>query len=180
MEINKNIVILTWVSASWKTTLQEELQKRGWKHPINFTTRKPRNDAELDNYVFITKEQFTKKLVKWDFLEYTIFNDNFYWVSNTLTQNNKYIIILDPIWRAQVMEKLARKWQKPITFYLWIDESIQYDRLNKRWTTIEEINERMKDNLWFHPTPDCIHLDWNWSIKTLADIIEQNVNNTKI
>jgi guanylate kinase len=59
------------VSASGKTTLQEELLKRDWNRPYNFTTRKPRSEEELDEYVFITKEQFFEKMEKGDFLENT-------------------------------------------------------------------------------------------------------------
>tara|TARA_R110002012_G_C11477016_1_gene594613 strand:- start:605 stop:757 length:153 start_codon:yes stop_codon:yes gene_type:complete len=49
--------------------------KRGWKRPLNFTTRKPRTEdareideegdyfsKELDEYVFINKATFLKKL----------------------------------------------------------------------------------------------------------------------
>jgi guanylate kinase len=173
MIIDKNIVLLTWVSCSWKTTLQKELLSRGWNRPINFTTRLPRNDWELDEYVFLTREQFDFKFNKWDFLEFTNFNWNKYGVSNTLKQNTKYIIILDAIGRSQVMEQLARKWLQPKTFYLEISEEEQLKRLNDRGSPKEEIENRMKDRLWFHPTPNCVILNWSWSIKTLADIIEQ-------
>jgi hypothetical protein len=41
----------------------DELMKTGrFVKPYNFSTRKARNDAELDDYVFLNEEQFEKKL----------------------------------------------------------------------------------------------------------------------
>jgi guanylate kinase len=42
--------------------------------PIQYTTRKPRNDKELDIYVFLTRTQFMDKLDNGDFAEFTEYN----------------------------------------------------------------------------------------------------------
>ena len=67
------IILITGVSASWKSTLQQRLvDSWEYKKPINFTTRQPRSEAEKDDYVFIDKNIFLKKLANWDFFEHTI------------------------------------------------------------------------------------------------------------
>jgi len=52
--------------------------ERGWKRPINFTTRKPRSEREKDEYVFIDEKTFMTKFANGDFLEHTNFNGNYY------------------------------------------------------------------------------------------------------
>ena len=128
----KTLVILTWPSWSGKTTLQQELLNRWWSRPLNFTTRKPRTkerienlsssppwedflSEELDEYIFLTEWQYMKKLINWDFLEHTNWYGNWYWMSKFLPEWD-VIAILDPVGRAQVMEKAARIWWKII---LW-------------------------------------------------------------
>lgn len=166
------IVIITWVSGSGKTTLQEELKKQGWFKPINFSTRKPRNDLELDDYVFITKEQFIKKLINWDFLEFTTYWNNFYWIANLPENLDKnYAIILDPIWRAQIMKKFAELWIKYHMIYLDISKETLKERLINRWDCINEIEKRVIDLEWFHPTSKSIIIDWTTSTKTIVDVI---------
>lgn len=198
----QTLVILTWISGSWKTTLQNELINRGWVKPINFTTRKPRTDErnnelfqnktdwlnedenvlledfnseELNEYTFLTEKQYFHKLVNWDFLEFTNWYWNWYWVSKYIPEDKKCIVILDPIWRAQVMEKAARLWWKVITFYLDVNKEEQIKRLTvDRPTDKATLEKRLKDNLRFWPTDKCILLNWETSIKTNADIIEAN------
>jgi guanylate kinase len=46
----------------------------GYKQVVSFTTRKPRNDEELDTYVFLTRKQFARKMFNGDFMETEVFN----------------------------------------------------------------------------------------------------------
>jgi guanylate kinase len=65
--------------------------KRGYKRPPNFTTRKPRTEEayeideegdyssnELNEYVFINKEAFLKKIGNDDFLETVNYGESLY------------------------------------------------------------------------------------------------------
>lgn len=157
----RNLLIITWVSASGKTTLQEELLSRWWSWPINFTTRAPRNEGELDEYVFLNKEQFFFKLNKWDFLEHTNYNWNWYGVSKWLPEWD-ICVVLDPVWREQVLEKIVREdIQVRVTcIYLRIDEKLQMKRLLERWDTSEQIELRSTDFDWFQPNEGSYTLDW--------------------
>lgn len=185
--MSRRIVILTWVSASWKTTLQNELLNRWWVRPINFSTRKARTEDayeidedwdyysdELLEYVFLDKKTFARKLINGDFIESTQYWWNLYWVSkhSFLEWDKDLIVILDPVWRAQVMEALTRMWVPFETYFIHIDENTQLDRLSNRWDAEEEIIKRKRDFDWFHLTNKCVRLNGKLDAKTLADIIE--------
>lgn len=169
--MNKKIVLLTGISWSWKTTLQNYMLENWWSRPINFTTRQPRSDEELDEYVFLTKKQFLTKFWNGDFLESTNYWWNFYWVSKTLPKQYKVCIILDPIWRSQVMELFNRQWIKYESYYLEISYEEQVRRLEARWDNEEQIVKRLKDNQWFHPTPFCTVIDWTVPVEDIYKII---------
>lgn len=171
--MDNNIVLLTGDSASWKTTLLEVLYERGWKRVINFTTRKPRSDEELDDYVFITKDQFETKLKNGDFLENVEYNWNYYAISKFIPEWD-IAIIVEPNWRKQIMEA-HKEWKlawKLTTYFLSVDKELQRERLTRRWDDPVDIEKRMKDN--FKPTETCIILNWAEDTKLLATLIENN------
>ena len=71
--VNVNMIMLTGVSGSGKTTLKDYLLENHpdvFAQPIQYTTRPQRFDTELDEYVFLSKELFFKKLNNGDFCEY--------------------------------------------------------------------------------------------------------------
>lgn len=193
--MSRRIIILTWVSASWKTSIQNELMNRWWKRPINFSTRKPRSDNayavdwdldfnsdELNEYVFIDRNTFSIKMINWDFVEITQYWGNFYGVSETFLQDGSPLkkenicIILDPIGRSQLMERLTREGVPFETYYIYITQELQEDRLTKRWDKQEEIIKRRKDFNWFHPTNNCVRINGDLPINEIADfIINRNV-----
>lgn len=168
-----NLLIITWVSASGKTTLQEELLKRWWDRPLNFTTRKPRSDEELDEYIFLDKDNYFIKMSKWDFLEHTNYNGNWYAVSKFLPKWN-VCIVLDPVGREMVLEKVAREnLDYNVTcVYLDINKSLQQQRLNKRGDTKEQKELRETDFKWFNPNVKSVIYNWAEDVTILADAIE--------
>jgi len=184
--MKKRLVIITWVSCSWKTTLQEELLARWWNRPLNFSTREPRDkntlvavdkewdfySKELDEYQFLPIETYFTKLKHWDFLEHTNYWGNWYAVSKFLPEWNT-CIVLDPVGREQVLEKISRENLDIVvdTFYLDCSKELQLQRLVNRWDTEEEIKKRKKDFEWFSPSWRDMVIDWSWSPKLLADII---------
>jgi len=185
------IILLTGVSTSWKTTLQNELLNRGWSRPLNYTTRKPRDEnaltfvdedwdftsSELDEYIFISEKNFFKKLRNGDFLESTNYMGNRYWViggGRTKLPEWDVCIILDPIWRSQVLEYFIRMWVEVETYYLEISQDTQLKRLADRGDTEKQVLRRKRDFKWFSPTNKCMRLNWEWSVEKLADIIEKN------
>ena len=166
------LVIITGISGSWKTTIQDKLLSRWWVRPINFTTRKPRSDSELDEYVFLDTDVYFEKMKRWDFLECTNYNGNWYGISSTLPKWD-VCIVLDPIGREQVLEKLTRTYPdvKPICIYLDLAEELQQSRLQKRWDSDEQITARKRDNKWFSPSRDSVILNADNNVEALADEI---------
>jgi guanylate kinase len=169
------VILLTWVSWSWKTTIQERLLWEWFIRPINFSTREPRSDNELDEYVFITREQFLFKLNKWDFVEYTQYNWNFYWISkNWFNGDSPIIAIVDPLGREAIKEYLSRNGIIPECYFISIDKDTQKERLTLRWDSKDDISRREKDFNWFSPSVNCRILDWNKSVDELIWFILTN------
>ena len=183
----RRIITITGVSASGKTTLQEELLKRGWNKPLNYTTRKPRdkealhsldedgdfNSPELDEYIFLNENLFFKKLKNGDFLE----NTNYWWNKygvNKIFPKWDICIILDPIGRSQVLEHFTRRWISVESYYIEITQELQLERLNKRGDNDKQILMRKRDFKWFSPTNKCKRLNGKEDPDVLADIIESN------
>jgi len=166
------IHIITGVSWSWKTTLVNYLvDKHKFKTLYNYTTRKPRNDGEKDEYIFLSPKTFLRKLINWDFLEFTIYNKNLYalwWVDKEMVENEDYIVVVWPSGREQLIEQCVRKWIKYKTYYLTLEANKQKERLLLRWDDIKTIEERQLDYQFFFPDKKAIKIDWEQDVETIA------------
>lgn len=163
------IITITGISWSWKTTLQNELQRRGWAKPLNFTTRQPRNDWELDEYVFLTKEQFKEKRNLWHFLEHTEYRDNFYWISKFIDKDKDLAVVVEPNGREQIRE-FAEAHSLPFkAYFLELDRETQEQRLSRRGGNWKE---RLWDEELISPKEGDTILDWKASPEYLANLIE--------
>ena len=76
-------IVISGPSGVGKGTICNKLinELNAW-YSVSTTTRNPR-EGEVDgvNYYFITKEEFEKKIREGEFLEYNIYNDNYYGTS---------------------------------------------------------------------------------------------------
>ncbi len=170
---NNKVIILTWPSWSWKTTVQNILTKDyGFKTPINFSTRNARNDDELDNYVFLTKDQFIRKIENWDFSEYTYYNWNYYWMSKYFDLSAPNICVLEPVGKV-AMEKFLKLNNIPYySIFLKIDEETMEYRLGElRRESVKTIEERKKDLKYFSPVGFDLTLDGKSSIEEIIKTI---------
>lgn len=185
-----NLVIITWVSWSGKTTIQDAMLKQWWARPINFTTRNPRtnnaleiddewdyNSKELWEYIFITEDVFFKKLSNWDFIEHTNYNGNWYWISRCFPNNENVCLVLDPIGREQVLEKLSREFEdiNLVCVYLDIPRETQEQRLKVRWDSQEEIDKRIEDFNWFCPFWPWARTKYKWLLLDGETPVEENI-----
>lgn len=61
------------------TICKRVIDELGAEYSVSYTTREPRV-AEIDgvNYNFISREEFERKIAEGDFLEYNIYNGNYY------------------------------------------------------------------------------------------------------
>lgn len=82
-------IIISGPSGVGKDTICEELVKRGiGKYSVSMTTRKKR-PSEIDNvsYFFVTKEEFEQHIKEDYFLEYAMYNGNYYGTPNVFIEN---------------------------------------------------------------------------------------------
>jgi len=146
LKLWKKILVIIWPSASWKTTLQNNLIL---KYPHLFctidslVTREPRKNDK--NYKFCTNEEFENYINQWKIFEYTNRwnkeNPKYYWYLNEdidfiLNSWKIPIFILEEHWLNQVMSK---KMDFEIT---WIFMDIPDIK-----TMIQRIIDRTKDEL---------------------------------
>lgn len=150
MENNSVVALITGPSASGKSTLQETLiSSFGWTKPVNFTTRKPRKDSELDEYVFIDRWQFADKAQRGHFAEWTNYNRQLYAMTKYLDWGKDNAIVVDPIGKGAFEAFLLRQGRK--FFRVWVEcpEAIRLARLAERRASVAETQEREKDATWF-------------------------------
>lgn len=167
--LNKKIIVLTGISWSWKTTLQQFLLQKWWNSPYNYTTRPPRNGKEKDEYIFPSEKQFIKMLKKWHFIEWAYQYETFYWIS---VNKDKTVLVLTPEWREQV-RKLTN-W-KAFFFFLSLPKEKQKERLLKRGDDEDIIDKRIDDSKWMSPAVWDVVLDATKEVEDLADEIEKIV-----
>jgi len=188
----KRIILIVWVWASWKTTLQDELLSRWWNRPVNFTTRPPRSDdvdeldndwdytsVERDEYVFIKKKTFITKFINWDFIETTTPWNRMYGISKYMPKGN-VVIVVDPVGRDQILEHFSHKGIDVETYFMSCSKDLQEDRLINRGDDERMIAEKKRDFKWILPTAKCTIISGKKDPSDLADVIEKKWNEWKI
>lgn len=160
------MIILTGPSGSGKSTITNKLKEDfGFTQPTQFTTRKMRNESELDEYVFLDKETFLKKLMNWDFVEHTLYWDNFYWLGKYF-KSDYNVCILDPIGREQVRAYCNKNNIKCVCVYLEIDkETLEYRLGMLRREDCNTIKKRLDDFFLFSPRGADIVIDATVELK---------------
>lgn len=163
---NKKVILITWVSWSWKSSIVERLKKDfNISQPLQFTTRPPRNDDELDTYCFLTKEQFMIKLENWDFSEFTNYNWHWYGVSSFFADGTS-VVIVEPVGAAAMKKFLGINKIPHISIYLDITPATMEERLwMMRRESVKIIEERKKDFLYFNPSGYTYVVDANGSFE---------------
>jgi len=152
MENKKRVIILSWVSGSGKTTMANMLKERWFVQPIQFTTRTPRGDKELDEYVFLTKPQFFQKLCNWDFSEYVKYGKDFYGITKYFDKENDSVVITDNVGKSAVEKFCRLEWIPVVSVYFEITEEVMEMRLGDfRRESVAVIEERKKDFRFFSP-----------------------------
>ncbi len=160
------LILITWVSWSGKTTLQNHCLEKGMTTLYNYVTRSPREDSEIDSYIFLTEEQFEFKKANGELAEHVHYDNHYYWMSRrTLTGKDlvnevkDVVAIVTPDWREQLLELCKTEGIECRTFFLGISETIQEERILKRGGDMELVRRRKSDFDEFFYTEDCLVLD---------------------
>lgn len=170
-------VIITWPSWSGKTTLLKNLLEKypnKYSKPLQYTTRKPRSDREYDDYVFLTREQFMKKLTNWDFIEYVEYNKELYAIGKYFNPDVSNIFIAEPVGREALQKYFKLNKVPYLSFYIEIDEKEMRYRLEERRETVQTIETRVRDLEYFYPSPNCKVLDWTEREEVLVNKVHSS------
>lgn len=147
------LYLLTGDSGSWKTFLWKYLKEKNIEECLSFTTREIREDDELDNYIFLTEDQWNFKNNYWDFLEINNYKWNFYSLSKYIPEWDCFAIV-DPNGRKQILEENRVKSHNIKTIFIKTDRKILMSRLLKRDGNLARLDDK------FTPTHNCLKVNW--------------------
>ena len=135
------MIVIAGASASGKTEVAKLLAKKYGIRKIITTTTRPMRVGEVDkrDYFFITKEEFERKVVHGDFVEYTLYNGNLYGSTKDQIAKNRCVVI-DP---AGLRAYIALNDDSIMTFFLDADEETRRERMMARGDDKEKIESRI-------------------------------------
>lgn len=118
------IIIISGISASGKTTIQREMTKNGYHKVITSTTRKPRieeGEKHGVDYNFYNIEEFLNKKENNDFVETEKHGENYYGTEWNALKNEETIpcAILEPKGAKNLKEILKKEGWNAYT--VWVD-----------------------------------------------------------
>jgi guanylate kinase len=134
------MIILTGESAAGKTSCERELERRGYKRIISYTTRPIRGNEQEDiDYHYIDPNQFIEWLSKGFFSENTKYRGWFYGIAKKDCIDNA-IAVVEPVGfrKLQKINDLHIE-----SFYLKTSERTRMIRMAQRGDDINEIIRRL-------------------------------------
>lgn len=172
------MIVLVGASGSGKTSVAKELEKRGYKRVVTYTTR-PMRDGEKDNddYHFLPDDEFEG--IKDCFVEHSTYREWKYgcYVSTKDIDNKDSVVILTP----KGMRKLKQLYPKDVfVVYLDVDRSSRLIKMLLRGDDVEEAYRRnLSDVGMFDGVEEEVDLhisNWGYglSIEEIADMIERD------
>lgn len=139
------MIVITGPSASGKTMIAKGLEnKYGFKKAITTTTRELR-EGEVDgvDYFFISKEEFERRLKEGLFVEYTLYNGNYYGCGVDQVSDDKVIVTdLNGLHAFKALNK-----KRLVTFLLLCDDETREQRMIGRGDKPEKIKERLVNDV---------------------------------
>lgn len=174
------MIILVGASASGKTEVAKALAKKyNIVKVITTTTRQKRiNEEDGKDYFFVSKEQFLDLIKKDAFVEYTIYNGNYYGSRKDQIADNKCVVV-DPN-GLDAYKKLKNK--SLFSIALLASENTRYQRMINRGDKIEDAKNRIKkDQIEFaieklHDADEIIDTE-KYSIEEVCDLVYQKYMN---
>lgn len=152
MKLNQNglLIVLSGPSGVGKGTVRKALfesEGHNFTYSISMTTRAPR-DGEVDgeDYYFVTREEFEKRIREGKFLEYAEFVGNYYGtpidkVEENIAAGKEVVLEIEVEGARQVKQKMS---DAVFIFIAPPSFGALHDRLRRRGTeAIEVINERL-------------------------------------
>jgi guanylate kinase len=152
IETKRILIVISSPSGAGKTSICKKLLELDseLRASISVTTRKPRNNETNGiDYIFISKEDFEKKISNSEFLEYAnVFNNKYGTLaSSTMDLLNKdYDVLFDIDWQGT--QQLSQNNNNILTIFILPPDKNEIERrLKKRETenseNVDIVNERM-------------------------------------
>lgn len=144
------MIVLAGASASGKTEVAKLLAENYGIVKVITTTTRNKRKGEVDgkDYFFISKDDFLNKIKNDDFVEYTVYNGNYYGSTKDQISPNKCVVI-DP---AGLRSYINLKDRSIVTFFLETDEDTRFERMLLRGDELENAKQRlMHDREAFKP-----------------------------
>ncbi len=141
------MVILIGESGSGKTTILNELEKKGYKKAVNYTTRAKREEEKTESeYEFISKDEFNNMWDEGKLLQRAEFENEYYGISiDSLRPEVACIQIASSI--ADVKNRaieLGFDNNKITSFYISVPAEIRTKRMLERGDSIDSIQKRIE------------------------------------
>ncbi len=146
------LLVLTGKTAAGKDSILSLLLAKypNLRRVITTTTREPRTgEKENQDYHYLNKEGFEKKVQNGEFLEHVEYGGNFYGTEKKELEDEKNIDLIwkiDPSRAGTIKEMLKDRFNKVIVFYITTDDQTIQQRLNDRGLTSNEMEKRMQDD----------------------------------
>jgi guanylate kinase len=139
---NKKLVIIG-KGGSGKDYLKQKFINKDFLPSVSYTTRPPRTgEINGKDYHFIDHDTFQKMIEEGQFLEYMIFNTNWYYGTPLSEFDSKDVFIMTPEGILNI-PKEARK--NTMIIYLDIDVEIRRERLTLR-KDADDANRRIRED----------------------------------
>ena len=138
------MIVLSGASASGKTEAAKMLMaKYGIQKAITTTTRPMRiHELHGRDYFFVNKEQFEQLIKEDKFVEYTVYNGNYYGSSKDQIANDRVVVI-----DLEGLKSYSRLNDKRIvTFYLSTSEDVRFKRMLERGDKKEDAIKRIEND----------------------------------
>ena len=146
-------LIIAGPSAVGKTTVASLMQEYGFQIVRSATTREPRGDGMDEEYIYLSKDEFVKRVALGEMLEYTEYGGNFYGtpkseIVRVIKSGKTPILILDI--KGVVSIKTSRFDFGTVAVYLWDIPSVIEERLYLRYggevASQSKLKSRLEEN----------------------------------
>lgn len=152
------MLVLVGASASGKTDITKLLiEEYGYKKMITTTSRKPRHD-EINgiDYNFISRKVFENRIKKDKFLEYVLYNENYYGTPKKGATIEK-ILIVEPDGANHIYKHEIKD---TVIILLETDEDTRKERMLERGDNLIETIDRLEKDGEHFSKENLKHIDF--------------------
>lgn len=138
------MIVLSGASASGKTEAAKMLMsKYGIQKAITTTTRTMRkNEVNGRDYFFVSIEEFKRMIDEDLFVEYTLYNGNYYGSTKAQIADNRSVVIdLEGLKSYSALNN-----SRIVTFYLKTSEDIRFKRMLERGDKESDAHRRIEND----------------------------------